>query len=536
MHRTAPLPALVLLTLAIFSAWMHWAVLDPHNVGWLLTGDDRGQSALGLSAYLRAGGPWPSLHQPLLASPEGLPLLFTDSIPLLGLLLKPFGVSAGLQFIGWWLLACVALQVTFAWLLVRPFAPDRPTALVATILLAAMPALFNRYGHASLCAQWLVLWALWIFIDDRRARTVAWWGAVLGIAALVHSYLLLIVAAIWGSAILLQVMRGPDRLRAMGGAVLVALLVIAIFWWHGAFAGHYASTGTYGAFPMALDAWWNPANPGYAALIPSSAEDHGRGFEGLQYLGAGLLAVTVAAMWVWARRPGDDATRDVYSRLRWLLPAFAVIAVLAIGPQLLWRGAPLFTVHLPARVTDLLDPVRAAGRLAWPLTYTLAFAAIVAVMRLPRATLILGAALALQVVDLAPMLVAVRTTSAKADDPQLYRRTTDPRWAALIGQAEAIEFEPAKPFVDLQLMQEITWRAVDACRPVRFTYAARESAAMRARLDADSAAFRSGRIDPARLYVLLDGVAPPAVAARVQRIDGVAIIAPTASAPAAPCR
>ncbi|MEO5938686.1 MAG: DUF6311 domain-containing protein [Sphingomonas sp.] len=531
--------ALTALVLALFGAWMHWAVLDPHNVGWLLTGDDRGQSALGLSAYLQAGGPWPSLHQPLLAAPEGLSLLFIDGIPLLGLLLKPLGVPAGLQFLGLWLLACVALQVTFAWLLVRPFAPDRLSAFIGTALLAAMPALFNRYGHVSLCSQWVVLWALWVFLDERRAVRPWWWAAVLGVAAMIHSYLLLMAMAFWGSALLRVMMRGPDRVRAILGAGAVAMGVATILWWHGAFAGQLTSTGTYGAFPLALDAWWNPANPGFSALIPSSAEDHGRGFEGLQYLGAGLLMIVAIALWTWfARR--DDETSDtqslVFARLPWLLPAFALIALVAIGPQPMWRGAPIFTLHLPGGVTDALDPIRAAGRLAWPLTYTLAFAAIVAVMRLPRATLLLGAALAVQMVDLMPMLAAVRGTSAKATDATAYHRTADPRWAALVSSASSIEFEPAKPFVDLQLMQEITWRAVVACRPVRFTYAARESIAMRRRIDADNAEFTAGRLDPTRLYVLLDGKVPPKLTDRVQRLDGVAFIAPVKPVPLPLCR
>ncbi|QDZ06657.1 hypothetical protein FPZ24_03520 [Sphingomonas panacisoli] len=523
---------LAALALALFGAWMHWAVLDPRNVGWLLTGEDRGQSAIGLSAYLRAGGPWPSLHEPLLMAPGGLPLLFTDSIPLIGLILKPLGVPAGWQFLGPWYLLCVALQVFFAWRLVRPYAPDHLAAFIGTVLLAAMPMLFNRYGHASLCAQWLVLWALYVFVDEERARRPGQWFAVLGVAALIHTYLLLMVAAFWGSAILCLMVRGPDRVRVLAGAGAVAAVIVAILWWHGIFAGPFGSTGTYGAFPMALDAWWNPANPGYTALIPSSAEDHGRGFEGLQYLGAGMLLLVAIAVYGWVFRRDASGT----GRLLWLLPAFIVIAIAAIGPQPMWRGAPLFTLHLGPLLTNLLDPIRAAGRLAWPLTYTLAFAAIVTVIRLPRATMILAVALAVQVIDLTPMFAAVRSTSAKAADRTVYHRTLDPRWAALVARSSSVEFEPARPFIDLQLMEEITWRTVDACRPVRFTYASRESAATRARIDVDTADFAAGRLDPTRLYVLLDGKVPRIVAARVQKLDGITIIAPTTPAPPPVCR
>ena len=530
--RAAVGAALFALAAALFGVWVHWCVVDPRNVGWLLEGADRGQSAAGLAAYLRAGH-WPGLHEPLLAAPQGMGLLFTDSIPLLGLLLGPAAplLPAGVQFLGVWLLGCVALQVGFAWLLVRPHAPDRLAALLATALLAGLPVLFNRYGHASLCAQWLVLWALWVFVDRERAGSAWWWGTVLGVAALVHPYLLLMTAAIWASAGLRALYGGGGR-RTLAGMAAVAALVGAIEWWLGVFDGRYASTGTYGAFPMALDAWWNPANPGFTALIPSSAEDHGRGFEGLQYLGAGMLALVALAAMTLARR-GERARLP--GGLAWLFPAFAVLLLLAIGPQPIWRGQPLATLHLPRSLIDLLDPVRAAGRLAWPLTYTLAYAALIAVLPHRRATVLLAGALALQVIDLSPMLFAVRATSARADDPAKYGRTRDPRWQALLARSGEVQFQPAEPFRDLQLMEEITWRAIVACRPVRYFYASREAIETRRRIDADTADFAAGRLDPGRLYVLLDGRVPAALAGRVERIDGVAIIAPTAPAPPAIC-
>uniref|UniRef100_UPI001C2D4767 DUF6311 domain-containing protein n=1 Tax=Sphingomonas bacterium TaxID=1895847 RepID=UPI001C2D4767 len=159
MRRAAfPLSILALGVLG-FLAWMHPAMLWPGNVGWLLTGDDRGQGAIGLAAYLRAGT---GLREPLLNAPEGTALLFTDSIPLLGPLLKPFA-PVGTQWVGAWYLASMLLQAGFAAALTRRWAPDALAAWTAAALLVLMPALLNRYGHPSLCAQWLILWALWIF-------------------------------------------------------------------------------------------------------------------------------------------------------------------------------------------------------------------------------------------------------------------------------------------------------------------------------------------------------------------------------------
>lgn len=533
--RRAAFPLCVLaLGILVFLAWMHPAVLWPTNVGWLLVGEDRGQSALGLAAFLRAGGP--GLHQTLLLAPEGTSLLFTDSIPLLGVMLGPFApwLPSGLQFIGLWYLACVLLQAGFAAALVRRHTTEPLAALAGTALLTAMPVLFNRYGHPSLCAQWLLLWALWIHLDRQRAGQPLWWAAVLGVAALVHSYLLLMVAAIWGSTVLERVVRGDGRAWTVSMAVLPA---VGLLWINGAFDGPYASTGTFGQFPAALDAWWNPANPGYTALpLSSPALPHGRGFEGFNYLGLGLLALVVLAMVQSLAGRLDAPRRAVLLRLAWLLPAFAVLALVAIGSAPVWRGQALFALTLPHGLIDALDPVRASGRLLWPLTYTLALVAVICATAWRRSALILVGALALQVADLAPMLSAVRATSARADNGRSFVRTQDPRWQALIATAGAVQFEPAEPFRDLQLMQEISWRAVLACRPTRFTYSSRVALPVRARLDRDAADFAAGRLVPTSLYVLLgDTPAPAAVAGRVRVVDGVRLIPPGRRAPPTSC-
>lgn len=536
MRRVAFPLSILTLGVLVFVAWMHPAVLLPTNVGWLLAGEDRGQSMLGLAACLRAGT-WPSFHEPLLAAPEGMSLLFTDSIPLLGLLLRPFAplLPVGGQYIGLWYLACVLLQAGFAAALVRRHAPDALAASCGAALLVMMPALFNRYGHASLCAQWLVLWGLWIFADPRRARHPLHWAAALGMAALVHSYLLLMVLAFWSGAMLeLLVAR---RGRAVLAGVAALLPAVAIMAAHGAFGGPYAATHTYGAFPAALDAWWNPANPDFTALTPSSPRaSDGRGFEGLNYLGAGLLTLLLLMAAQAATGRLDAARAAVLKRLLWLVPPFLTLALVAVGPAPLWRGEPLFVLHLSRGAVDLLDPVRAGGRLLWPATYTLAFAAVVAATAWSRATLVLGAALALQVADLVPMLAAVRATSRHADDPRRFARTLAPRWTALVRDAGSIQFEPAQPFVDLQVMEEIGWRAVVACRPLRYFYASREALATRARIDADSRAFAAGRLDPTRLYVLLDASsAPLTIADRVRTLDGVRFIPPSRPSPPPAC-
>ncbi|MEO8375979.1 MAG: DUF6311 domain-containing protein [Sphingomonas bacterium] len=521
------------LSLTIFASWLYLAILDPARVGWLLDGNDHGQGAIGLAAYLRAPPPWPSLHSSMLMAPQGLPVALTDSNPLLALLLRPFAaiLPVGIQYFGLWLFACILLHTGFAAALVRRYAPNPLVTWIGAALMTLMPVLLARFGHVNLCAQWLILWALWIFIDARRSRQPGWWVAVIAAAALIHPYLLVMVAAIWASAMLRQFVQAPDmkaRIAMISDVAMVVAPLLIIPQLLGLVGEPVIATGSYGGFAMSLDGLWNPNEPVYSALLPAKSLDHSQGLEGMNYLGAGLLALALVAL-VWRlrhRTPCPEA--QSLGWLVWLAPAFAAITIIAVMPHLIWRGQIIATLPMPGIMPKLLDPIRAAGRMFWPVDYVIALVAIAIVCRMRFGIFLLGAALLLQIVDLAPLFAYSRASSVAAMDPRAYRRTVDPRWDTLIASADMVEFEPPEPYRDLALLEEVTWRAVVVGRPVRYFYASREPVAVKRRLEADSFAFATSQRDPRHLYVLLDGGAPPGLASRVTKIDGVSIIAPDA--------
>jgi hypothetical protein len=449
------------------------------------------------------------------------------------------------QVIGPWLLLCLMLHVGFAYALVRRHAPDFLSAWLGTALLTLLPTLYNRIGHATLCAHWLLLWALWIFTDPRRARSVRHWAAIIAIAGLIHSYLLLMVGALWASALLHQLFTARHREARRDVFVMMACIaslvgVIALF--NGAVGSGLVSTDSYGNFSLSLDALWNPANPSYTALLPSSRPpgDGSAAFEGFQYLGAGLLALIVVSVILLARRGGDEEQRAMLARVAWLVPALVVLTLLAIGPVMRWGGVATSGVTLSPAILATLDLVRASGRLFWPAAYVIVYVVIVSVYRLPRATVttVLGICLALQLVDIMPMFAAIRASTADASDRTVYKRTRDPRWDALIARAGSIDVQPPEPFRNLDLIEEVAWRAVRQCRPMRYFYASRIPRTTQVRIDADRRMFLAGQIDPARLYVVTRPQdAPAALRARLVAIDGVSVIAPTRAGAAMPgCR
>lgn len=536
-----PAPAsrlpLLLLPLALFGIFFPWSILDPGHVAWLLRGGDNGENALGLHAWLHDPAPgW--LRTTLLGAPEGTPLLFTDSNPLLSLIgyaLRPL-LPADAQLIGPWLLACLTLQILFAWLLLRDHAPGRIALWCGVVLLAALPTLFNRHVHANLMAHWLILWALWRFDDPVRAASNRGWAVLIALTTLVHSYLLVMVGAIWASAMLERLARNPRNApRLIGEGVAMLVLVGTIAWSLGVF-GDFQSSGNYGAFAMPLDALWNPGVAGHSTYLPAIEQRPGRGFEGFQYLGLGLLILIPTALLLARRlptpRPADGPANSL-ARWRWLIPALLVLTLLAISPYPDIAGQMLPRIPLSPDIAVALDAVRASGRLFWPVAYVLVLVALRLAYRLPPRTarLALVAALVVQAADLAPMARSIRAQNAVPRDAALYPRTPAPEWDALIAQAHDIAFVPADVTRDLALFQEIAWRAAKAGVPVRSVYVARTSHATAARQAAETARFQAGQMVPGRLYILIGGEqVPPPLMPRARPLDGVTVLfQPTAA-------
>ena len=370
VRRFATVVLLLALPIALFLAFFHPATLDIGNAGWLIRGSDNGENALGAHAYWHDPAAGASLKTGLLNAPEGVPILYTDSNPLITLAAKPIArlLPADAQLVGPFILLSLILQACFAWLLLRGHAPGRSPCGRAWPCSPSRRRCSTVSSNVNLMAHWALLAALWLFLDRERSRKLTWWAPLIAITALIHSYLLVMVGAIWASAMLARFFEGSGRVRlaTIGHAAAVLAMVAAIAWWLG--VGGQVPAGNFGAFSMPLDALWNPGIGNFSKLLPAYERSPGRGFEGFQYLGAGGLLLVASAVVIARFRPVRTGEQLAGRRLKALVPALIVLAILAIAHM-----------PLPPLAMAALDPVRASGRLFWPIGYVLVLMAILAV-------------------------------------------------------------------------------------------------------------------------------------------------------------
>lgn len=560
--RVAAWTILVVMPAVTFSACFHLGVLDPTNIGWTMF-HDWGQHVLGWQAYRDVGWAFPLTQTPLLFTGVGAQTSLMDANPLMSILLKPFSplLPDTFQFIGPWMLACVILQAVWGYVLIRPYASRRVVAALCGCAFLVWPALYERQGHDTLMAQWLILAALWAFLtpdeEDTSARRLGGpnasisrmvrMTAVMTLCVFVHAYLFLMVASFWGAMVLREGVlwlhssrRIADLARlAVRSAVPVFCAIIAMF-----SVGFLPSSpgGAYGfgVYSMNLNAPINPQNASWSTFLPALPYERFQ-YEGFQYFGLGLLAVVAMAfvLAIFANRlRGTPMAGPVHPipenrpGLVWLVPSCVFLTLLSVSTTVRFGDVTLVDIAMSDTIRHhALGVVRSSGRFFWPVAFVIMFAALSGIARRPArvAIPVLAGALVLQAIDVAPMAEDLkRRTHAATNRAFPAQISTD--WRELVARAEHVVFiPPHAPNRHRGGFYEIVWAAMAEQTPVNTMYMARVRREQRQVMRDSEAAYYAGQRDPAALYVFTDPCAAQFLPTdQVHQLDDFALIAPAA--------
>lgn len=498
-RRGALLAALV--GALVFLLYCDPRILDPRTISWVMSGDPA-QQFLGWEFFRKT--PW--LQFPLGANPscgteQPASIVYTDSLPLLALPAKALRalLPEPFQYQGLWILACFVLQPLFAWRLIGRFTDDRaPRLLGAALFALAPPMLWRLHGHYALLAHWMILAALAeLFAPRHRPRS---WALLLGVSALVHAYLLALVAAI-GVTGLVRRVRARERTRRealIESAAAVCGLGL-LLWVVGYFLTPRISGGSYGYFRMNLAAPLDPDGI-WSGLVPDLPAAGSGDYEGFNFLGLATVGMLIAG----AVR-GLAAERPRFDGRRWapLLVLAVGLTLFAVSHRLSFVGHELFEIPIGDRIERKLGVFRSSGRMFWPVVYLIYLGAVVGLWRLFRRRAALVLTLSLLVLQLFDQRASMawfrsRFERALAADPTL----DSPFWAEAAGRYRRIVF--VSPTVDLAGAEPLLHFAATQDLPVNVAYTSRSDLRRHERRQAElEQALGAGEVESTALYVFL---------------------------------
>ena len=358
-------------------------VLDPTYLAWVEIDNDPLMGYLG-SAFYRSS-PW---NFPIGLNPQyGLDIassiVYSDSVSLMAILLKPFAnfLPSSFQYFGWWIFICFLMQALFGWLLVSLSSAKIFFKVFATAIFMFIPIMLDRIGmHAGLVAQFMILAALYLNFKTPYKPYIFYWSSLLFLAPLIHFYLLIYVMIIWGASIIDALYFKAHRISY---STAVTKVIVGLFftffamWQAGYFAIPTSSAGNwgYGTWPMNMLSFFNGL--GWSYVLPSlpSVTSLGNRF---QYPGLGVFILIIFAIykvpekWKWLSKKLYENIFLIIS-LPFLF-VFALTNYVSIGPL-------FYYFELPQFLLTLGNSFRGSDRMFWPILYLIVFSAMAIIAR-----------------------------------------------------------------------------------------------------------------------------------------------------------
>lgn len=404
----------VVIGFGIFACMGGLHILPPSSIDWIMSAFfDPQTSYLGWE-FFRHTPLWqfPIGANPALGLDISSSIVFTDSIPLLAVLFKPFSPLLGdvFQYLGFWLMLCYVLQYFFAYKLISYFNPDTFIQIIGAFFFVLAPAFLIRTGiHMALSGHWLVLAAFCIFFADRFLSRR--WLVLLSFAISINVYLLLMVAAIWCCDIIQKVMQqkvklGHALINLGQGIIIVSLLM----WMWGYFMlgstpkvdQLFPGMNVLDLFNPGIQSF--PTMPAWSKIIPAVKLIRGDSF---MFLGIGNILLLLLAIVIWFRLPVSNMDKAKKYSLIILIMALSIITLsnkIYIGEYEV-INYPLFKPF-----EYFYTVFRGYGRLFWPVYYLIILFPIVIISKIPRrvSLAIIALFLAIHVYDLSGMLTSHR--------------------------------------------------------------------------------------------------------------------------------
>ena len=364
----------LLIGSVFFFILIPFSVINPLNVDWIL-------DFSGISDFAFTWVGWvfykstPFFQLPFFATPDygfggGSNIVFTGSIPLLALTLKPFSnfLPYDFQYFGFWIYISFVLHAYFSKKILEIFTNDKILIGLMTILFITSPVFLYRIyiPHIGLLAQWLLLFSIYLLL--RKNFCYKAWLINLTLALLVHGYLLMFCLILFATDLIIKniLKLNLNSLKA----IYIFCSILVMMFIYGYFSADSAGpSGGFGYYSMNLNSLINPAGILFSEwsnvlpiLASRSIENFYADYEGFNYLGLGLLILFPFALvkiknLTFLIKENSKKTIVIFIMM-------LIVSLMAISNHI-GIGEDTHVIKISDEITSYLSSFRASGRFFW---------------------------------------------------------------------------------------------------------------------------------------------------------------------------
>jgi len=403
-----------LLGFIVFFMLYGFECLNPFSMDWLLNRGDLQQHFIGWEFYRLSDWSFPIGVASNLAYPIGMPISFTDSIPLMAIPSKIIANTFGIdfQYFGIWSLINYIFMGAFSSLIIRRWTKNAFFIVCSAIIFLILPTFTMRvFGHTALSSQWLILAAISLLLYQKNISTkkmeIPLWTILLCIAVCIHPYFFVMVTPVLLCSVIFF---HKDWRKSLIKLFIPLISSITIFWLIGGFYFKEVSADGLGEFAFDPLSLITPMDWSYFLKDGQSiAISH----ESLSYMGLGLICASFGLFLMFIinfKKINNYAVEHIESKVRakivWCFIIMICLLIISLSPKLHIAGAVVFDFQIPNFIYKIWATFRATARLFWPLLYILVILIIVMICKLTNrkiifANVFISIVLFLQILDIA---------------------------------------------------------------------------------------------------------------------------------------
>ncbi|OFX44965.1 MAG: hypothetical protein A2046_14890 [Bacteroidetes bacterium GWA2_30_7] len=363
-----PLGFSIILGIIAFLFITKGLIINPKNVDWLLEGDPA-TNYLGWQFYRAA----PILQFPFGLNPNyGIELsssiVFTDSIPIMAFIFKPFNyfLPSDFQYIGIWILLCFILQSFFAIKLLSKFSDNKLIIILYSTFFLIAPFLLNRLnGHYSLFGQWIILAAIYLYFNTVYKNK--FWILLLCISSLMHAYILLMILSIWILDLIQRIIGKEVKIKKIILFFPINVFITFLTMWAAGYFVilHGTNKGGFGYYCMNILSFINP-NFNWSSILPR-IDCNCNEFESFNYLGIGIIVLLFISIILSFKLKNIKFNY----RIILLIILCFLFYIYSLSNKVSFGTTQIFSYPLPHFLDNITDSFRSSSRFFWPVAYLL---------------------------------------------------------------------------------------------------------------------------------------------------------------------
>ena len=482
---------------------MGYKILEPTNIGWLYEGDPA-IHYLGWKFFSQSHWQFPIGLNPSFGLGLSNSIVFSDSNPLFAIIFKNFNayLSNPFQYFGIWILFCLLLQAWFGWKLAFLISNNNYIKIAtATLLIFSPPMLARMDGHLSLVAHFLILAAIYLRLTPKSKHRDLHWGILLIMAALIHAYLLAMIAYLWVNDLIAKLLLHYSSIKKLFISAAVTITAVSLTTWQagyftihdGIIAAGYGENRLNLLSPFISNHW--------SYFFPSISSNIGDG-EGFNFLGTGIILLIILLL-------------PYFLKCKLLLVQYANnINVLTLGVGLFFLflfslsnhigiSTFNFSYPIPHLFEKLANTFRSSGRMFWPVFYCIDLLIIYLISKCYKKNiaiaLLIFAAL-LQVIDTKSGWASTRAKYMAEPISQWNTSLDNPNWDCIAKNSQKILYIP--PANNKAYWKEIAYLASNNKIPTDAVFLARiDNKKLIEYQKKSSAALAEGSLDVNTIYL-----------------------------------